>query len=146
MRVVLFLLVLISTNYFSQILSPVTWKTTIEKVSKNEYDIVLTADIKTSWHLYSQHLAEGGPLPTVFTFVPSDNYECEGQPSEEDAKEVYEEVFEMNVKYFENKAVFKQRIKTNTKRPLKIEGEINYMSCDTEKCIPGHTNFEISIK
>ncbi len=106
-----------------------------------------TAEIDDGWHLYSQHLSEGGPLPTVFKFRLNTNYECEGQPSEEEeAKEVYEEVFEMNVKYFENKAVFKQRIKTNTHRPLKIEGEINYMSCDTEKCIPGHTNFEISFK
>ncbi|WP_165453939.1 protein-disulfide reductase DsbD domain-containing protein [Hyunsoonleella flava] len=140
------LLLFIALSGFSQILEPVKWTPSVKKISENEYDIVLTADIKSSWHLYSQHLAEGGPLPTVFRFVPNDNYECEGQPSEEEAKEVYEDVFEMNVKYFENKAVFKQRIKTNTKRPLKIEGEINYMSCNTEKCIPGHTNFEISIK
>ncbi|GAA4960144.1 protein-disulfide reductase DsbD domain-containing protein [Algibacter aquimarinus] len=146
MKIITSLIIFFSIFSFSQIITPVKWDTSIEKKSKNEYDIVFTAEVDDGWHLYSQHLSEGGPLPTVFKFIPSTNYKCEGKPSEEKGKEVYEEVFEMNVKYFENKAVFKQRIKTNTNKPLKIEGEISYMSCNTEKCIPGYTNFEISTK
>ena len=51
----------------------------------------------------------------------------------------------MQVKYFENKAVFKQRIKVINKMPFKLKGEIQYMSCNSEKCIPGHANLIISI-
>ncbi|MBC3757903.1 cytochrome C biogenesis protein [Hyunsoonleella sp. SJ7] len=146
MKIITFLFVLISIQSYSQILNPVTWETSLEKISENEYDIVFTVDIESSWHLYSQYLSEGGPLPTVFKFEPNDNYKCEGQPLEENAKEVYEAVFEMNVKYFENKTVFKQRIIKLNNEPIDIKGTIHYMTCNDEKCIPGSKNFEASIK
>lgn len=145
MKIFLFLVLLVAKTSFSQNLSPITWETSVEKVSKYTYDIVFIADIEIDWHLYSQHLSEGGPLPTVFKFIPNSNYTIEGQPSEKNAKEVYEEVFEMNVKYFENKAVFKQRLTTKTNESFSVNGEINYMTCDSEKCLPGQFKFQTTI-
>lgn len=145
MKIITSLIIFFSVFSFSQIIPPVKWATSIEKKSKYEYDIVITAEINDGWYLYSQHIAEGGPLPTVFKFLPNDNYKCEGQPTEENGKDVYEDVFEMQVKYFENKAVFKQRIKTANNTPFKLKGNIQYMSCNKEKCIPGYANFETSI-
>ncbi|GGD12850.1 hypothetical protein GCM10011368_13540 [Hyunsoonleella pacifica] len=121
------------------------WETSVEKISEKEYDVVFTANIESGWHLYSQYIEEGGPLPTVFKFMLNGNYTCEGKPKEENAKEVYEDVFDMNVKYFEGKVVFKQRIKITITKPFKIEGDVNYMSCNNEKCLPGKFKFLTSI-
>ncbi|RED47894.1 protein-disulfide reductase DsbD domain-containing protein [Seonamhaeicola aphaedonensis] len=140
-----FLFLFISLSGFSQMLEPVKWTTSIEKNLNKQYDIVFTATIQEGWHLYSQHLEEGGPLPTIFKFEPNNNYQCIGKPTEQEPIEVFEEVFEMNVKYFEKKTVFKQRIKIKHNTPFKVKGEITYMSCNKHQCLPGQFNFEIEI-
>ena len=52
-----------TTTINSQIHDPVKWNTTVEKVSDTEYDLVLKATIDSGWHLYSQNVPEGGPIP-----------------------------------------------------------------------------------
>ena len=77
-KIFLLITLLISTVSFSQILDPVEWSTSVEQVSETEYDLVIKATIEPKWHLYSQVLDEGGPIPTTFTFVESENYELVG--------------------------------------------------------------------
>lgn len=146
MKIIIAFILLVSATAWSQIIEPVKWTTSTEKISDKEYNILFVAQLNKDWHLYSQHVQEGGPLPTVFEFLPNKSYTCNGKPSEGKAYEVYEDVFEMRVKYFKNKAVFKQRITILNNKPLTIKGSINYMSCNQEKCIPASTNFEILIK
>ncbi|MBP0903211.1 protein-disulfide reductase DsbD domain-containing protein [Mariniflexile gromovii] len=95
--------------------------------------------------MYSQNVPKDGPLPTVFLFESHSNYELIGKMSEPKGKTVYESVFEMDTKYFENKAVFKQRIKIKNNTTFKIKGDIEFMTCNSEKCIQGYDNFEIKI-
>lgn len=139
------LLFLVSFSAFSQILEPAKWTTSLEKISDLEYNLIFTADIDDTWHLYSQNIPENGPLPTVFSFENHSNYALVGNMSEPKGKTVYEAVFEMDTKYFENKAIFKQRIKLINKTDLIIKGNIEYMTCNSEKCIQGYDNFEIKI-
>ncbi|MDO7174129.1 protein-disulfide reductase DsbD domain-containing protein [Mariniflexile sp. AS56] len=145
MRKIILLFLLVSGFSFSQILEPVKWVTSVEKISNLEYTIVLTANIDTSWHLYSQQVPENGPLPTIFIFTSSSNYTLVGDTTEEKGHVVYEKVFDMKIKYFDTKAIFKQRIKKRNNSPLKIIGEIEYMSCNSEKCVPGYDDFEIAL-
>ncbi|AMC11393.1 disulfide bond formation protein DsbD [Lutibacter profundi] len=132
---ILFFLI-ISASSFSQILNPVKWSTSIEKVSETEYDLIIQATIEDGWHLYSQNVPEDGPIPTNFTFVKIDDYELVGKTSEEEGHTVFDAVFNMNIKYFENKAVFKQRVKTLSKSNFKITGEVEFMVCDDSSCLP----------
>ncbi|WP_186525793.1 protein-disulfide reductase DsbD domain-containing protein [Seonamhaeicola sediminis] len=145
MKILTFTILFSVSLSFGQKPEPVTWATSIEKVTENDYNIVFTSTIAKNWHLYSQYLEEGGPLPTVFTFEPNSNYQCIGKPSEQEPIEIFEEVFEMNVKYFEKKTVFKQRIKMKHNTPFKVKGEITYMSCNNHQCLPWQFNFEIEI-
>jgi len=145
MKKITLLLLLINITGFSQILEPVKWSTSTEKISETEYNLVFIATIDDNWHLYSQNVPENGPLPTVFKLKPNTNYECIGKPSEEKGIIVYEEVFDMKIKYFETKAVFKQHIKTKHKNMFKILGEIEFMCCDNTKCIQGYDDFEFEI-
>ena len=149
-KIVVFLsLVILSISSFSQIHDPVKWLTSVEKISASEYDLVIHATVEEGWHLYSQNVPEDGPTPTSFSFEESDNYELVGSPSEEEGHTVFDAVFEMKIKYFENNATFKQRIKTTSENTLKIVGEVEFMVCDDTSCLPPtfiDLNFQISRK
>ncbi|TNJ42573.1 cytochrome C biogenesis protein [Tamlana fucoidanivorans] len=145
MKPLLVLFVLFSATVSAQILKPVKWTTTIETLSASEFNLVFIANIDDHWHLYSQTVPENGPLPTVFVFENNSNIKLIGKPAEQKGKTVYEAVFEMKVTYFENKAVFKQKVKRLTNKPFAIVGEIEFMTCDNQQCIQEYEDFEIKL-
>src|SRR5690606_19561123 len=122
-------------NGFSQILDPVDWSTSVEKISDTEYDLIVTATIESGWHLYSQNVPEDGPIPTTFRFEPSEAYTLIDKTTEDEGHEIDDPVFMMRIKYFEDKAVFKQRVSfTNT--PETVNGSVEFMVCDDSRCLP----------
>jgi len=121
----------------AQIHEPVKWHTSVEKISETEFDLVITANIEERWHLYSQNVPDDGPIPTTFNFKDVKNqYQVIGKTTEGKGYEVYDNVFEMEVKYFEEQAVFKQRIKLLTTNTIKIESYLEFSACDDTTCIP----------
>ena len=54
----------------------------------------MNATIDKGWHLYSQYINMGGPLPTVFTFEPSSNYELDGKTSESKPIDYYDDTYD----------------------------------------------------
>ncbi len=139
MKKVFFLLVtLISSLSFSQVFNPVNWKTDVEKISNSEYNLVITATIDEGWHLYSQNVPKGGPRETIFIYKPNDNFELIGSTSEENSITEFDNTFKMQIKFFAEKATFKQRIKLLTTK-TKIEAEVQFMVCDDVRCLPPKT-------
>ncbi|TXG35409.1 protein-disulfide reductase DsbD domain-containing protein [Seonamhaeicola maritimus] len=137
MKKLLVILVLtINTNGFAQILDPVKWSTSVNKISDTEYELVATATIEDKWHLYSQTVPEGGPIATSFTFEGNGNYLKKGNTKEEAGHTVDDPIFGMKIKFFENKASFKQRIKLRGKSPFDISGAVEFMVCDDTRCLP----------
>ena len=59
----------------AQIFTPVSWKFSAKTLEKGEVEVILTAQIDAGWHIYSQHVKSGGPLPTTFSFKSSKEYE-----------------------------------------------------------------------
>jgi len=125
----------VSANY-AQIYDPVKWTTSVEKISDSEYDLIINASIETNWHLYSQNVPEDGPIATSFSFEASENFELVGNTSEEEGHTVDDPVFNMKIKYFENNASFKQRIKLLNNNSPTILGEVEFMVCDDANCLP----------
>jgi len=121
---------------YAQIHDPVKWSTSVEKISNSEYDLVVKATIEAKWHLYSQNVPENGPIATSFSFKKNPDFELIGKPSEEKGHTVHDPVFDMKIKYFENKAIFKQRVKISTQNAVKIIGEVEFMVCDDSSCLP----------
>src|SRR5690606_37742889 len=122
-------------NASAQILDPVKWSTSVEKISDTEYDLVITANIEKSWHLYSQNVPEDGPIPTTFTFEDSQAYTLIGETTEDAGHVIDDPVFMMRIKFFEDQAVFKQRVKF-TNQPEAIRGAVESMVCDDSRCLP----------
>ena len=147
-KIVVFIsLVIFSISSFSQIHDPVKWSTSVEKISGTEYDLMITATVEEGWHLYSQNVPDNGPIPTAFSFEKLEDYKLVGTTSEGEGHTVFDAVFEMEIKYFENSAQFKQRIKTNTTNTINIIGEVEFMVCDDTSCLPPtfvDLNFQIT--
>ncbi len=120
----------------AQMLEPVSWDTTVNKISDTEYELVATAKIDKGWHLYSQNVPEDGPVPTVFTFESNGKYLKKGNTSEEEGHTVNDPIFEMKIKYFDTKANFKQRIKLKAKAPFTVNATVEFMVCDDSRCLP----------
>jgi len=141
MKKLLFIIPLMFIGVFvnAQILDPVIWEFSQTKISESEVELQFKASIEDHWHLYSQFTGQfygdEGPIPTSFVFKESENFEKLGETLEEIPMEVFDPIFEMDLKYFEGLATFSQKIKTLNSNPFIIEGEINFMSCDQAQCI-----------
>ena len=68
-HILLVIVALLTLNAFSQIIEPVKWSTSVEKISETEYLLISTANIDKGWHLYSQKVPEDGPITTTFSFL-----------------------------------------------------------------------------
>ncbi|WP_027137388.1 protein-disulfide reductase DsbD domain-containing protein [Gaetbulibacter saemankumensis] len=146
-KVVLMLAFLAFSIGQAQILDPVTWSTSVNKIADTEYELVITAGIEPGWHLYSQNVPEDGPIATSFTFEGNGKYLKKGNTTEEEGHVVNDPIFEMEIKYFEDKATFKQRIKLKTTESFKINGTVEFMVCDDSRCLPpNEVDLEFNIK
>jgi thiol:disulfide interchange protein DsbD len=136
-----------SLNSFSQILDPVKWTTAVKKTSDTEAVLTATANIDANWHLYSQNVPEGGPVATTFTFEGNSNYLKKGNTSEDEGHVIDDPIFNMKIKYFANKAIFKQRIKLKTQQTFSVKSTVTFMVCDDSRCLPPtEVDLEFEIK
>ncbi len=132
----------------SQILEPVRWKASVEQKTPGEATLVMTATIDHPFHLYAQQEFKDGPIPTTFTFTKSPAYERIGKVSEPKGIEENDPMFPgITLKYFSEKAVFKQKIKVLSPADFRIKGSVEFMSCDDRQCIPPtEVDLEFAIK
>ncbi|MGV3639520.1 MAG: protein-disulfide reductase DsbD domain-containing protein [Adhaeribacter sp.] len=126
---------LLSAVSYAQILKPVKWSYAAKKTGKNEATIYLKATLDKGWHIYSLHMAEGGPVKTTISLSPSKLYRPEGLPLEPRPVTVFEKVFNMKVSYFSNTVIFQQKVKLS-KPTAVVKGNIEYMACNDQQCLP----------
>ncbi|WP_200976059.1 cytochrome c biogenesis protein CcdA [Echinicola sp. 20G] len=146
MKKIQLLLLLLFTAFISeaQILEPVSWKVESNAKEDGKVELIITAKIDAGWHLYSQHIDEGGPVPTSFTFNESAAFELEGEMKEvTEPTEKYDDMFLMDVRYFSDKAIFKQMIIAKEAKGS-VEGTVAFMVCDDTQCLPPN-EVELSI-
>ena len=125
-----------SADKESQIEEPISWNSHLEKENDSIYKLSFTAKLEKGWHLYAQDIEEGGPIPTNFTFINSGTaFELIGETSEPNVPTIFDEVFGMEIKYFEKEATFFQTIKVLDKDAV-IEVEVEFMVCNDSKCLP----------
>ncbi|MRX68367.1 thiol:disulfide interchange protein DsbD [Flavobacterium resistens] len=130
------LLLLFTIMVKAQIYTPIKWKTSVEKISDTEYELQAKATLDTGWHLYSQEVSDGGPIPTHFVFTKTPDFQLIGNVREEKGKTINDPVFKMSIKFFEKETTFRQRIKNIGKKSFKIKTEVEYMVCNDENCLP----------
>jgi thiol:disulfide interchange protein len=144
-------LVLLPLFSFPQILDPVKWTFKTEQTKPDEATLLLIANADRGWHVYSQDVPQGGPngapIPTTFTFTASKNFELVGKVQEPKAIEENDPNFDMILKFFADKAIFKQKIKILSRKDFVVKGVVNFMCCDDKQCLPPNdVEFELAVK
>ena len=119
----------------AQIEEPVIWKSSLERVSGDRYLLKFEAQITPKWHLYSQFSNPEGAIPTEFFFDTVKGYKLIGGVEESESITKFDQVFEMDLTFFNNSASFQQEIDITATNLTKIKVEINYQACDDELCI-----------
>lgn len=135
-----FLLLLISfsaVTLSAQIYNPVKWSITLTPAGDGNYTFLAKATIEDGWWVYSQYLEnEDGPIATTVNFDDGSHYKLVGKNKESDnAKKIFDKVFEMEVVKFQKSYSIEQKIKvTDPSKP--ITGYVNFMTCNDERCLP----------
>ncbi len=120
----------------AQIQDPVKFKAELKTLSDTEGEIVFTGTIDKGWHVYSTDLGDGGPISATFNADKMTGAEVIGKLKPA-GKEIstFDKLFEMKVRYFENTALFVQKIKF-TAGTYDIDGYLEYGACNDESCLP----------
>lgn len=131
------LLLVLAVAVQAQIFTPAKWDIKLEQTGKPEKEIVFTAVLDKGWHLYDMNLPEGGPVSTSFSFEKLIGAELIGKPvSVVKPTTVYDELFSMELRWYADKATFKQKIKVTDPAKFNLAGEVEFMVCNDETCLP----------
>lgn len=121
----------------AQIKDPVNWVSEVKKKSTDTYELIITANIAKSWHIYSQSTPAGGPVPTELSFAPNPLVKLEGKPKETGKMEkINDKVFGVQVFYYSDKVVYTRLAKVKAGLKTNITATVKYMVCDDSQCLP----------
>ena len=138
----LFSLLCVAMVTFAQMHDPIKCETSWKMVSDGVAELRIAATIDAGWHLYSTELEDG---PTAATLVIENikGASLDGKLGFE-GKEItkYDDMFGMEVRYFENKVTFLQRFAIDSD-DYTVQGYFQYGACDDQSCLPP-TNVEFN--
>ncbi|HXB39389.1 MAG TPA: protein-disulfide reductase DsbD domain-containing protein [Bacteroidia bacterium] len=129
----------------AQTLNPVKWEFSYKEIDDKNGEIILKAKLDPDWHFYSQLQSGDGPLPTVFTFIKTPDYDLNGKVIEPDPERKHDLTFDTDVAMFSLEAIFVQKIKRNNQKEFIIMGEVECMCCNNTMCLPPRT-YKFSLK
>ena len=120
----------------AQVENVVKWTNSVNDNGDGKYTLVLTADINDGWHIYDLQNYEGGPNPTTIRFVAGEGAELDGAMRQLSSPvKIYDDIFGMEIGYFEKKAVFEQDVRLSAQSAT-VKAEVEYMACNDQNCIP----------
>jgi thiol:disulfide interchange protein len=139
--------VFILTGAQAQVHIPYKWTFSATDGTGSEATLYFTVKLEEGWHIYSQFIEEGGPLPTTFTFMGSKEYTLISKVKEESEPiRSYDPTFMMNIVWFKQIAVFSQKVKLHT-ASTNVKGKVEFMVCTDEMCLPPEeVSFSIPVK
>lgn len=120
----------------AQMEDPVKFTAEIKTGKTAEAEIVFSGRIEAGWHIYSTDLGSSGPTEASFHVNKADGIELVGKlmPRGKE-KSHFDQMFGMNVRYFEGTAQFVQKIRF-TKPTYTIDAYLEYGVCSDENCLP----------
>lgn len=120
----------------AQMVAPVHFTTTLKVLEGGEGEIVFNGRIDAGWHVYSTDLGNDGPISATFNVVKLEGVETVGKlKARGDELKQYDKMFGMELRYFEYKATFVQRVRF-TKPQYTIDCYLEYGACNDELCMP----------
>lgn len=139
-KIILFLLLSIIsfTHLFAQ--EPYSYYVSLEDKGNGEVELTAAFTIDTKWYQYDINIPDGGPMPTNLTIDEIKGAELVGtfKSVNSKLKKKYDDIFQMEVGYYEQQATFVQRIKITDKAVFSLEGVLRSQVCSEidGQCIP----------
>lgn len=150
MKKLLFLLfVVFSVGMASAQSNPVSWSFASKKINDKEYEVHMTATIQQGWHVYSQTQPEDAiAQPTAFNFNKNPLLNLDGKVKEVGKMEKYKDkTLDISANQYAEKVVFVQKVKLKGKAKTAVTGNLEFQTCNDEKCLPPKTvNFSVPLK
>lgn len=130
------LLAVLSLAASAQMQDPVHFNVSQKKVAPDEIEVTFSGKIDAGWHVYSTALPADGPISATITTEKAEGAAPKGQLGHR-GNEInkYDNMFGMNLRYFENSVTFYQRYKL-TGKTYHVKGYLEYGSCNDEMCMP----------
>lgn len=119
----------------AQIKDPVKWSYAVKPINATDYMLVLRATIEKGWHIYSSSQPEGAiSVPTQVRldpdFIPV-------SPIRELGNKEQQTIPGNSIQYYYAGTVnFTQMIRLKNKSQNSIKGQVTYMACTDEQCLP----------
>ncbi|MBW6498545.1 MAG: thioredoxin family protein [Bacteroidales bacterium] len=135
-QTVLLVLMFIAGTAAAQILEPVTWSFSHEKIADNQYELRFTANIDQGWNIYGTDLPAGGPIPTSIDINEGSGFRKVGNLRYPKPAEKFDPNFNMQLSMFSGSVTFRQTVEVTSDSPVRISGEVGFMSCDDSSCLP----------
>lgn len=135
-QVVFLVLLFIAGTAAAQILEPVKWSFSHEKTAENQYELRITANIDQGWNIYGTDLPDGGPIATSIDIKDGSGFRKVGNLRFPKPVEKFDPNFNMQLSMFSGSVTFRQTVEVTSERPVRITGEVGFMSCDDKSCLP----------
>ena len=142
-KILAFLFSFLSFSFQSE--EPVSWKYNLSKIDSNQYNLTLDAEIIEGWKLYSQYSPVEGTATEFVFLTPNLSSDIKEKFDESNPIVGYDNVFDMDLPYFNNSASFSKIIDLQDLNLESFKLEIIYSSCDDELCVFRNETFNIPI-
>jgi hypothetical protein len=133
----------------AQVLNPVQWSFTSKKISDKVFEVHLTANIQSGWHLYSQEQpADAISIPTEIVFNSNPLISIDGKPKELGKMEKFKDQrLGISANQYKDQVDFVQKLRLKLNAKTNITGSVQYQVCDDKKCLPPKTlSFNVVLK
>ena len=146
-KILLFLAFLFTSSVIFAQPQHAQWKTKVNMVDEKTFDVVVTATIDSTWHVYDTTRTELGPPATIvdFTIKNGGAEKVGGLQVSQKPHRYFDDVFYMEIGYYEGTVSFTQRFNL-LKESADLKIYVEWMTCDDNNCSPlADTEFNFSV-
>jgi hypothetical protein len=139
MKKIFVLALIVAGSFVARAQNPVTWTFSAKKIADQTYEVHMTANIQSGWHLYSQTQPDNAIAnPTEFTLNNNPLLSLDGKIREVGSMEKYEDKrLDIGAHQYSNKVDFVQVVKLKSaKAKTNVAGKVEFQTCNDEKCLP----------
>ncbi len=130
--------------------NPVHWQYSVNKTIGSIFEVHIVATVDQPWHIYSTSTPKLGPVPTKITFTKTPLFNIIGGLEEIGEPHIkHEDVFGVDVIYYENKVEFVRKIKLKSNVKMALICNIQFMACTDRECLKPdniHLNIKLDCK
>ena len=136
-------------GHFLYAQSPVSWTFSSKKIADKTFELHLTADIQSGWHLYSQKQPEDAiAIPTRVKLNNNPLLKIDGKAKEVGTMEKFnDKTLGISANQYSEKVDFVQVVKVRSNAKTNVSGSVEFQTCNDKKCLPPKTiTFNVPLK